>query len=427
MATIYDATDVFTPTEVPTVTYVYRQDKDLESQLKLAVKTPGLIVSLSGPSKSGKTVLMKRVIPSDDLITVSGASIKTPDQLWDRVLNWMDAPIETSTKSAATATLEGGGKAGGKVKLPLVGEGGAEANAKAGLAGTSEVSSKFGRHGIDQVVREIGGSSFTIFIDDYHYMAKETQQEVARQIKEAAEKGVRICTASVPHRADDVVRGNPELRGRVKAIDFEYWQLSEVVQIAEAGFPALGITLSRGVIEALAKEAFGSPQLMQSMCLQACYQLAVERTVTPPREFDLNEDRLKRVLQHTATTTDFSSLLDALHAGPKLRGQERRQFTFKDGTTGDVYRCVLLALASDPPALSFTYDNIYDRTRDICVSEAPVGSAVSGSLAQMHEIAENIQPLSRVIEWSEDVLDIADPYFLYYLRCSNRLSKLQSA
>jgi hypothetical protein len=105
MATIYDATDVFTPTEVPTVTYVYRQDKDLESQLKLAVKTPGLIVSLSGPSKSGKTVLMKRVIPSDDLITVSGASIKTPDQLWDRVLNWMDAPIETSTKSAATATL----------------------------------------------------------------------------------------------------------------------------------------------------------------------------------------------------------------------------------------------------------------------------------------------------------------------------------
>src|SRR5215212_5748941 len=63
--------------------------------------------------------------------------------------------------------LEGGGKAGGKVKLPLVGEGGAEANAKAGLAGTSEVSSKFGRHGIDQVVREIGGSSFTIFIDDY--------------------------------------------------------------------------------------------------------------------------------------------------------------------------------------------------------------------------------------------------------------------
>src|SRR3954466_10638831 len=94
-----------------------------------------------------------------------------------------------------------------------------------------------------------------------HYMNKETQQEVARQIKEAAEKGVRICTASVPHRSDDVVRGNPELRGRVKAIDFEYWEPHEITQISEAGFPALGMKVSSEVIAALAKEAFGSPQL----------------------------------------------------------------------------------------------------------------------------------------------------------------------
>src|SRR3954466_949138 len=97
-----------------------------------------------------------------------------------------------------------------------------------------------------------------------HYMNKETQQEVARQIKEAAEKGVRICTASVPHRSDDVVRSNPELRGRVRAIDFEYWKLPEILQIADAGFPALGIDLPQGVREYLGNEAFGSPQLMQA-------------------------------------------------------------------------------------------------------------------------------------------------------------------
>ena len=43
----------------------------------------------------------------------------------------------------------------------------------------------------------------------------------------------------------------------------------------------------------------------------------------------------------------------------------------------------------------------------------------------MHRISEDIQPLSKTLEWSEDVLNIADPYFLYYLRCSNRLAKLQ--
>jgi hypothetical protein len=165
---------------------------------------------------------------------------------------------------------------------------------------------------------------------------------------------------------------------------------------------------------------------MQAMCLQTCFQVGVERTKDNVVEMDLDSEHLRRILEHTSTITDFSTLLEAMHAGPKLRGQERKQFRFKDGTTGDVYRCVLLAMAADPPALSFTYDDLYDRTRAVCATDAPVGSSVSGALAQMNEIAVNINPQTRVIEWSEDVLDIADPYFLYYLRCSNRLPKLKS-
>jgi hypothetical protein len=134
---------------------------------------------------------------------------------------------------------------------------------------------------------------------------------------------------------------------------------------------------------------------------------------------------MRRVLEHTATTTDFSTLLDAVHAGPKLRGQERSQFRFHDGSEGDVYRCVLLALAGEPPKLSLRYDEIYTRTRSVCFNSAPSGSSVNEALTQVHKIAEAVQPLSRVIEWSGDVLDIADPYFLFYLRCSSRLARIQ--
>jgi hypothetical protein len=253
----YDATEVFTPAGVPTVTYIYRADNDLESQLRLAVKTPGLIVSLSGPSKSGKTVLMNRVIPRDDLIPVSGASIRTAELLWDRVLSWMDIPNETVTKQTSAVGGEVGGKAGGKLKGPLLAEGGAELATKGTYGHSSETSSRAIRGGIDQVVHEIAGSSFTIFIDDFHYMPRDTQQEVAKQIKEAAEKGVRICTASVPHRSD-VVRSNPELRGRVQAIDSTYWSEAEILKIAEAGFPALGVVMAEASLKALAIEAFGS-------------------------------------------------------------------------------------------------------------------------------------------------------------------------
>lgn len=426
MPTVYDATDVFTPTGVPTLTYVYRQDQDLESQLRAAVRTPGLVVSLSGPSKSGKTVLIRRVIPGDNLISVSGASLSSAEQLWDRVLSWMDAPSELTKKSATTFGGEAGGRATASVGVSWLAKGEAEGAGKLSASRLSETAEKFTRTGIDQVVQEIANSEFIIFIDDFHYMATEVQVIVARQIKEVAEKGVKICTASVPHRSDDVVRSNPELRGRVQAIDFSYWSNKEIKQIATQGFAALRLNVSREFVDRLASEAFGSPQLMQSMCLQTCFQLDVERTKVPPITPNVDSHRIRRILEQTSSTTDFSTLLEALHTGPKSRGQDRNQYQFKDGSTGDVYRCVLLALASGPPALSQRYDEIFTRTRDICVGAAPVGSSVSEALLQMGKLSEAVQPGSRSVEWEGDVLDIADPYFLYYLRCSPRLGKMRS-
>jgi len=48
------ATQVFTPTDVPTVTYVERTTKNYEEDLRRAFDIPKMIVSISGPSKSGK-------------------------------------------------------------------------------------------------------------------------------------------------------------------------------------------------------------------------------------------------------------------------------------------------------------------------------------------------------------------------------------
>src|SRR5262245_44878109 len=88
------AHDVFTPSSFPEHTYVVRRDDDLEEKLRFALKTRGQIVSLSGPSKSGKTVLVERVVGKDNLIPVVGAGIREPDQVWTRVLDWMEAPVE---------------------------------------------------------------------------------------------------------------------------------------------------------------------------------------------------------------------------------------------------------------------------------------------------------------------------------------------
>lgn len=426
MAAIHEATDVFTPTGVPTLTYVYRQEQDLESHLRAAVRTPGLVVSLSGPSKSGKTVLIRRVIAPEDLIPVSGASLASAEQLWERILSWMEAPSETTRRVSATVGGEAGFRATGSTGIPLIVKGEVEGAAKLTGSRLSETSEKFTRSAIDQVVKDVANSSFVIFIDDFHYMPADVQATVARQIKEAAEKGVKICVASVPHRSDDVVRSNPELRGRVQAIDFSYWNDDDLRQIPTQGFAALGINVPKTLIDRLVREAFGSPQLMQGMCLQTCFSLGVDRTMQPPADFDIDEARTRRVLEMTSTTTDFSTLVEALHAGPKSRGQDRKEYQFTDGSVGDVYRCVLLAVRSDPPVLSLRYDEILSRAKYVCNGVTPVGSSLTEALQQMHKLGDTVQPGAKVIEWEGDVLDIADPYFLFYLRCSARLAKIRS-
>jgi hypothetical protein len=417
------ATDVFTPNDVPTITYVERATHKLEDRLSDAMAIPKMIISLSGPSKSGKTVLVNKVFERENLIAVSGASIKKPDDLWDRVLDWMDVPSERTAKTGSVLKGELGAQAGGKLGIPFVAEGKADAQAKIGADRATGPDQKFQTRGLQQVVKEIAGSSFTVFVDDFHYIDKEVQKDLGRQIKEAAEAGVRICTASVPHRSDDVVRSNPELRGRVAAIDTDYWSETELAQIGHLGFRELNIDIANPVLERMTGEAFGSPQLMQAICLNFCLEQGIKKMRPTYERLDIDLLTMDDVFERTSTQTDFSSLVSALHSGPKQRGIQRRVFELTDGTKGDVYRCVLLAIKSDPPQLSFSYDAMLQRTAGVCIGESPSGSSVAGALAQMSYLAKSQQE-AVVIEWDENVLDIVEPYFLFFLRGSSFLQKL---
>jgi ABC-type uncharacterized transport system YnjBCD ATPase subunit len=75
------ATEVFTPGSYPEHTYVQRAEQGLETSLRDSLDTPGQIVSISGPSKSGKTVLVEKVVGKDSLIPITGASIRKPEDV----------------------------------------------------------------------------------------------------------------------------------------------------------------------------------------------------------------------------------------------------------------------------------------------------------------------------------------------------------
>jgi hypothetical protein len=420
------ATEVFVPGSYPQHNYVEREGEGFELTLRDALDTPGQVISLAGPSKSGKTVLVEKVVGREYLSPISGASVRQPEQVWNYALDWMDVPSSATRTSKTIGSLgtELGGKGG--LAIPFVAKGELSGAAKGEIGHETGDVSVRERRGLSQVVAEISESDFVILIDDFHYMDRSVQQEVAKSLKEAVRLGVKIVTASVSHRGDDVVRANPELRGRVRAIDLKYWDRSELKKIATAGFAALNVEIDETAIERLIDESAGSPQLMQLLCLQASFVLDIRtRQSHAPglRLIKVTGDLLQKTLEQTSANTDFRSLVDVLDDGPRTRGTERKTYKFQDFTEGDVYRVVLRALADDPPRLSYPYQELLSRTEKVCVGESPVGSSVTGTCLHMSKLAMEKFPNERAIDWDEtkQVLDIPDPYLLFYLRWSGRL------
>ncbi len=419
------ATEVFVPGAYPQHTYVERSAQGLEDALRDALATPGQVISLSGPSKSGKTVLIERVVGRDLLIQISGASLRGPDDVWNRVLDWMDVPDSTSGNQKIGATLSGGVSATASLGVPMLAKGEATGSANVGISGEKATEAVRDRHGLSQVVHEIGNSDFVVLLDDFHYMDRAVQTEVAKTLKEAVRLGVKVVTAAVSHRGDDVVRANPELRGRVRAIDLRYWTDDELRRIGDTGFAVLNADVPNDAIGRFTQESAGSPQLMQSLCLHACFALDLRQMTLFKKTANIDEDVLRKIFEQTSASTDFRSLVDVLDAGPRTRGTERKTYKFSDDSSGDVYRVVLKAVADNPPRLSFPYEELLARTVKVCLGECPVGSSVTGTCLHMSKLALEKFPNERAIDWDEQkqVFDVPDPYLLFYLRWSGRLGE----
>ena len=416
--------DIFTPNDIPTITYVGREDLRLEEDLRSAMQLKNMVVSLSGPSKTGKTVLIKKILDEDLVIPVVVGGLKSANEIWDRALSWMDLPKSILKTTSAAQEVNFSASGGGEAGIPFVAKG--KVNLQTGgKSGSSDgITQTYDNSGLGAIIREIAKSDYVIFIDDFHYIESSICEEVGRQIKVANDNGVKILTASVPHRSDDVVRSNSELRGRVAGIDIGRWEDRHLMQISKKGFDELNIELAPPVQRRLVQEALGSPQIMQTICLSLCEELRIHEKLPIQKRVEITDDQIANTLLKTSRYTDFSKMLSSLHAGPRTRGTERKLHKLTDGTQGDVYRAVLLAIKQEPVSLTFTYDDIIARIRKTCSDDIPAGSSVTSCLEQMNTISEQLQPSATVLAWDGDNLDIVDPYFAFFLRCSEKLKKL---
>lgn len=410
--------DVFTPGRFPQHTYVDDHLAEKARQLHDALDDGSMLVSISGPSKSGKTVFVEHLLGKENLIQITGAGVRTPNDLWLRVFDIIGTPISQSASTAQTIAGRIGTKGsveGGLIVAKARGEFSADASYSSQNS-SSEVSAVDFQQ---LLIKELSGTNLIVFIDDFHYIPRDIQSELAKQIKEAIRNEVKFICASVPYHSDDVIRGNPDLRGRIFSIDFDYWGEEILKKIAYKGFDLLNIAYRNPMVDQFAAESAGSPQLMQYLCLNACYEIDVRERQDDVKDLLNDKELLEKICRRTVMSTDYSSVVEKMIEGPKTRGSDRKIHISKQGWQGDVYRFLIKAISLDPPKLNYRYQPLFDRIISICEGDPPSGSSITSACFHATNIGNDAAG-DNIIEWDSenDVLDIRDPYFLFYIRWS---------
>ncbi|MGF0032122.1 AAA family ATPase [Bariatricus sp. SGI.154] len=384
------AENVFKPGAFPEYTYVSRNYENTgisyELRLKQALRTAGCLTSIIGPSKMGKTILCEQVIGLDNIVEISGADFNENVDFW--------------------ATIAA------KVGLPYMGEITTERSATEGNNKESDSKSEKYVLSKDKVIQYYIENEKVLVIDDFHYASPEMQMKMAQQLKDAIRRELKVVVVSLPHRADDAIRQNADLSGRLSLINIETWKEEDLKKIALKGFDKLNIKIENSIAEKLAVECLTSPQLMQYICLSICTLLEDEE------KQEINDDILQRAYKFTTMNFNYADVVSVMSKGPNPRGQQRKHYQTIDGKELDLYGLIVESLAKNPPLMEIDFDTFYNRiiqlikTTDTKLDK----QTVKNHLNSLQGILEGKEEIYRAIEWKDGTIYVLDPLFLFYLR-----------
>ena len=397
--------DVFIPGGLPDTTYVPREHLGLEGYLTdwLEGRQKPLL-SVSGPTKSGKTVLIKKLV--DEPIALSGGAIDTADDFWAAVCDelelFTDHSLSVASGNADSLSVTAG------VNVGLVNSSATGTNDRTIDKGVTRARASSPRSAARKALKVVGR---IVFIDDFHYIDSAVQLQIVRGLKDLIFDGLGVVVAAVPHRAYDVVRVEKEMTGRVTPLPVVPWEEGDLKEIATRGFRTLGVTVSASAVARMAAESFGSPHLMQTHCLNLCKanrESGGLRRVFVDPTWDTFFER------HASATS--KSAFDLLKAGPPRSNRNPR--TLASGVVTDIYGAILQAIAATGPRTTLPYEDLRASLRDVLETDLPQRHEITNVLEQMTRIAKNEIEGEPVLEYDMEyaTLHLVDPYFAYYLR-----------
>lgn len=406
--------EVFTPGGQPSITYVDRGHLGIEKTVRKAISLPNTIVALTGPTKSGKTVLCKSVLEQFEYVWIDGGQIKKEGDLWSKVVSELQLANEVTEKESTSTT--GGAGIGGEGTLGAPGVASLKVTVTTNGSRLSlrETGKKYVVDNMQQAIDVLVERGICLVVDDFHYIEADERASLVRSLKGAVFRGLKVVFLSTPHRAFDTIKAEVEVTGRFKHVTVPTWSIPDLRQIAEIGFNALNVKVDDATIEEAAQESEASPLLMQRFCWNLCYDAGVTETMTLTR--DIGKVDLIPIFNEVAEDAGLP-IYAKLARGPQSR-TDRIPRPLANGSTADIYEAILMAIAATGPKEQLTYDQIRASLNSILADKIPQKIEVSNALIHLTKIDTAENSGQRAIDWDSETLTlfITDPFFRFYLR-----------
>lgn len=379
-----------------------------------------------GSSKQGKTCLRKSNLTEDDYIVVTCSNKWTLATLHSAILKAAGYTVEQSSTRTTEGTFKINAKIEGSAGVPLLAK--AKAGGDAGYERKTKdeimtVALELDPQDVNDIIAaldEIGFDKF-IVLEDFHYLADETQLDFAVALKAFHESSkLTFIIVGVWLDENRLVQFNGDLDERVLSVNADAWHADELSEVVELGESLLNIELDANFRRGLIEGCFESVSIVQTACHKVVEDQGISATV-PDRVVvgaGVDPDQVIREVVNKQSAR-YNAFLQKLAGG------------FQE-TTLQMYKWLLLPVllaSSEELEAGLTYGHI---TRVINASH-DTGKVNAGNITQALKSVANLQvklaitPIILDYDQTDRKLKVVDRGFLIWLGHQDRAELLAEA
>lgn len=390
--------EVFTPNKAPTFTSVTRSE--LWDEVEALSEQGGAFVSVMGTTKLGKSTLVKSVmkkaafyvyIPGQNLSSGAGA-------LWTRLASELGIPASTTSGKVVGDKSKWSFMARFGISVP-----GFNSSAGAGVEGEHHVDQSSGStYEMDTPsavaeamamlaadARTKGGFPPIIVIDDFHFVIDvEKRRELILALRPLAESDVTVILATLPGREADPGFDDTNVGGRHYPVTVPIWSDDELREIATTGFKTLNVAAAPDVVTTLIEQSYGSPQIMQQLCLNLC------RSVNKVKDDNSGVGMLDAPTEwagffRLVKDPQSSKWLKTLGLGLTARNPRKVKGELPDGRLFDGYQLILWALHQMGAPTEVSFVDLRAK-----INELPTVASIGVGRFALEQKAKNMNSLA---------------------------------